>query len=109
MSDWSSDVCSSDLINTPLAIVRSSLDNLPAEEVPAHARTYLERARSGVDRLGLLVRAMSEATRIEQALANVEPEHFDLAGLLRECGEAYRSLLAQIGRATCRESVCQDG
>lgn len=81
-------------INTPLAIVRSSLDNLPADEVPAHARTYLERARSGVDRLGLLVRAMSEATRIEQAIASVEPEQFDLAGLLRECGEAYRSLLA---------------
>lgn len=81
-------------INTPLAIVRSSLDNLPAEDVPEHARTYLERARSGVDRLGLLVRAMSEATRIEQAIASVEPEPFDLAGLLRECGEAYRSLLA---------------
>src|SRR3546814_18464348 len=37
---------------------------------------------------------MSDSTRIEQAIANVEPEHFDLAGLLRECGEAYRSLLA---------------
>jgi len=81
-------------INTPLAIVRSSLDNLAGDSLPAPSQPYLERARSGVDRLGLLVRAMSEATRIEQAIASIEPEHFDLAGLLRECGEAYRSVLA---------------
>lgn len=81
-------------INTPLAIVRSSLDNLPAEDVPAHARPYLERARSGVERLGALVRAMSEASRIEQAIASAEPEEFDLALLVREVGEAYRVLLA---------------
>ncbi|PKM07053.1 MAG: histidine kinase [Gammaproteobacteria bacterium HGW-Gammaproteobacteria-4] len=81
-------------INTPLAIVRSSLDNLAGDSLPAPSQPYLERARSGVDRLGMLVRAMSEATRIEQAIASIEPERFDLAGLLRECGEAYRSVLA---------------
>lgn len=81
-------------INTPLAIVRSSLDNLPAEDLPAHARPYLERARSGVERLGALVRSMSEASRIEQAIASAEPEEFDLSALVREAGEAYRALLA---------------
>lgn len=81
-------------INTPLAIVRSSLDNLPAEDLAAHARPYLERARSGVERLGALVRSMSEASRIEQAIASAEPEEFDLSALVREAGEAYRALLA---------------
>jgi len=81
-------------INTPLAIVRSSLDNLPAEDLPEHARPYLERARSGVERLGGLVRSMSEASRIEQAIASAEPEEFDLSALVREAGEAYRALLA---------------
>lgn len=81
-------------INTPLAIVRSSLDNLPAEDVPEHARPYLDRARGGVERLGGLVRSMSEASRIEQAIASAEPEEFDLSALVREAGEAYRALLA---------------
>src|SRR3546814_2316878 len=57
-------------INTPLAIVRSSLDNLSGDSLPAPSQPYLDRARSGVDRLGMLVRAMSEATRIEQAIAS---------------------------------------
>lgn len=81
-------------INTPLAIVRSSLDNLSLEPLAPGAAAYVERARAGVDRLGGLVRAMSEATALEQAIAGAERETFDLRALLRELGEAYRPLLA---------------
>lgn len=81
-------------LQTPLAIVRSSLDNLDLAALPADARPYVARARDGVERMGQLVRTMSEATRIEHAIAAAEHETFDLARLLAEVGEGYRAVLA---------------
>jgi dedicated sortase system histidine kinase len=81
-------------LQTPLAIVKSSLDNLDQQAVPADARTYLARARGGAERLGAIVRAMSEASRMERAIAGVEGEDFDLAAVVHGCAEAYRPLLA---------------
>ena len=79
-------------LQTPLAIVKSSLDNLDHQAVPAEARTYLARARDGAERLGAIVRAMSEASRMERAIIGVEGEDFDLAAVLRGCVEAYGPL-----------------
>jgi signal transduction histidine kinase len=81
-------------LQTPLAIVKSSLDNLDHQAVPESARTYLGRARDGADRLGAIVRAMSEASRLERAIAGVEGEDFDLAAVLQGCVDAYRPLAA---------------
>ncbi|MFT3791066.1 MAG: ATP-binding protein [Rudaea sp.] len=81
-------------LQTPLAIVKSSLDNLDQQVVPADARTYLVRARSGAERLGAIVRAMSEASRMERAVGGVDAEEFDLAAVVRGCVDAYRPLLA---------------
>lgn len=81
-------------LQTPLAIVRSSLDNLDLAALPADARPYVARARDGVERMGQLVRTMSEATRIEHAIAAAEHEAFDLARLLADVGEGYRDMLA---------------
>lgn len=81
-------------LHTPLAIVRSSLDNLDLARLPDEARPYLSRARDGVERMGLLVRTMSEATRIEHAISAAEHEAFDLAGLLADVAEGYRGVLA---------------
>jgi signal transduction histidine kinase len=81
-------------LSTPIAIVRSSLENLEADPHGPLARTYIERARSGVDRLAALVRAMSEATRIEQAIAGADIEAFDLRALIADCAEGHRPLLA---------------
>ncbi|HEU4662478.1 MAG TPA: ATP-binding protein [Dokdonella sp.] len=79
-------------LNTPLAIVKSSLDNLEHHDVPAAARPYLARARDGAERLGSIVRAMSEASRIERAIASAEAEDFDLRALVAGCAEGYRAL-----------------
>lgn len=81
-------------LNTPIAIVRTSLENLEADPHGLPAATYLERARGGIERLGALVRAMSEATRIEHAIAGAELETFDLRALVADCAEGYRPLLA---------------
>jgi len=84
-------------LNTPLAIVKSSLDNLEHAldadgGVPPDAAPYLERARDGTARLGALVRAMSEASRMERAIAAAEPEDVDLRDVVRGCAESYRAL-----------------
>ncbi|WP_397607855.1 ATP-binding protein [Silanimonas sp.] len=81
-------------LQTPLAIVRSSLDNLDLAALPADARPYVARARDGVERMGQLVRTMSEATRIEHAIDAAEHEAFDLARLLADVGAGYRDVLA---------------
>ncbi len=81
-------------LHTPIAVARSSLENLEAEPLSEAARTYVERARDGVDRLGAIVRAMSQASRVERAIAAAEAEAFDLRALLADCAEGYRALLA---------------
>ena len=81
-------------LNTPIAIVRSSLDNLDQSRLSSDAATYVERARSGAERLDRLVRALSEASRLERAMASTEAEDFDLRALLAASAEAYRPLLA---------------
>jgi dedicated sortase system histidine kinase len=79
-------------LNTPLAIVRSSLENLEHAELPREALPYLARARDGTARIGAIVRAMSEASRMERAMASAEGEDMDLAQVVRGCAEAYRPL-----------------
>ena len=79
-------------LNTPLAIVKSSLDNLEHAELSADAQPYLARARDGVARLSTLVRAMSEASRMERAIAAADPEDVDLVEVVRGCAAAYRPL-----------------
>jgi signal transduction histidine kinase len=81
-------------LNTPLAIVRSSLDNLELERLEGSARTYAQRARDGAERLAGILRSMAEASRMERAIQAAEGEDFDLAPLVRGCAEAYRDLAA---------------
>lgn len=78
-------------LRTPIAVVRSSLENLGTETLPDSARTYMERAEAGLNRLSRILSRMSEATRMEQALATTESERFDLRPLLRECVSGYEA------------------
>lgn len=77
-------------LNTPLSVVSSSLDNLEAELPEPEQQPYLDRARAGVDRLRALVRAMSEATRVEEAASSATQMKFDLAALSQSAVEGYR-------------------
>lgn len=81
-------------LQTPLAIVKSSLDNLEHQQLAADAQPYLARARDGADRLGTIVRAMSQASRMERAIAAAEAEDFDLVAVVRGCADSYLPLLA---------------
>ena len=83
-------------LRTPVAVVRSSLDNLKQVELPDDARIYLQRAEQGLTRLTTIFARMSEATRLEQSLASVERERLDLKEVLQGCVGGYR--LAHPGR-----------
>jgi two-component system sensor histidine kinase ChvG len=78
-------------IRTPLTIVRSSLDNLEAEQLPESARTYVARARQGSERLNAILLAMGAATRVEEVIGSAERVNFDLVPLLSSALGAYRS------------------
>ncbi len=79
-------------LRTPLAVVSTSLENLEQEVDSPGARPYLERLRDGAGRLDSILAAMSEATRMEQAIRDTDPQRFDLAAVVEACGTAYADI-----------------
>jgi dedicated sortase system histidine kinase len=88
-------------LRTPLAVVRSSLDNLRLQPNPGDAGVYIDRAQGGLQRLAEILTRMTEATRLEQSLSEVERERFDLGALVKACVDGYR--LAYPGRSIACE------
>ncbi|MEO8135776.1 MAG: ATP-binding protein [Betaproteobacteria bacterium] len=79
-------------LRTPIAMIRSSLDNLQLAASANEAKVYVERAHAGLARLNFIFDAMAEATRLESAIANTPREAFGLTKVVRSCLEAYRSI-----------------
>jgi two-component system, OmpR family, sensor histidine kinase ChvG len=77
-------------LRTPIAVVRSSLENLKIAASAEEIRTYVARAEEGLARLNTILLRMSEATRLEQGLRTAERERYDLVALVRGCVEGYR-------------------
>ena len=84
-------------LRTPVAVVRSSLENLRMEGVADGARVYVERAEDGLNRLSRILSRMAEATRLEASLVTQEREPYELTKVIRDCVEGYR--LAYPGQA----------
>jgi two-component system sensor histidine kinase ChvG len=79
-------------LRTPLAVVSTSLDNLEHEPHESHLSPYLLRLREGTDRLEAILGAMSEATLIEQAVADTKPEVFAVDAVVASCVTTYRDV-----------------
>ncbi len=77
-------------LRTPIAVVRSSLENLKLAPTADEAQRYVARAEEGLTRLNTILQRMSEASRLEQGLASVERERYDLAEVVAGCIEGYR-------------------
>lgn len=77
-------------LRTPVAVVRSSLENLKLAPASEDAAQYIGRAEDGLQRLNRILDRMTEASRLEQSLSVVEPERFDLVPVVRGCVEGYR-------------------
>ena len=78
-------------LRTPIAVVRSSLDNLAQQPITPEAKVYMERAQEGVQRLNTILTRMTEARQLEQALQSIEQESFDLQQVVSGCVAGYRS------------------
>ncbi len=81
-------------LRTPMAVVRSSLENLKLEDEPAQRQVYIERAEEGLARLSKILTRMGEATRLEQSLQGEVRVPFDLAALVEECTHAFEQVFA---------------
>jgi len=79
-------------LKTPIAVVRSSLENLSQSTREEDRENYLARARTATDRLSQILHGMSEAARLEQSLDHAEKESFDLADVCAQATLAYQSL-----------------
>src|SRR3546814_11894392 len=98
ISDWSSDVCSSDLIGDP-------------HDAPPEAGDEALGYRLGQQVGFLLRRAHQHASEVFQSKIgnrNLTPQQFSVLVTLLERREIAQTRLGgQIGRASCRERVCQ--
>ncbi len=79
-------------LKTPVAVVRSSLENLSEDTDPETQTVYLKRAHQATDRLSQILQGMSEAARLEQSFDQAEKERFDLARVAAEAAAAYQAL-----------------
>jgi len=83
-------------LKTPIAITRSSLENLAenlsGQALDPQAQQYLSRAREGLDRQAAIVRAMSEAQRLEGSVKTADWDRIDLGAMLGHCVDGYRSV-----------------
>ncbi len=77
-------------LRTPIAVIQSSLDNLP-QQADEHARAvYIDRAREGLARLNRILTAMTEASRVEDSVRGEPLRPLNLVPLLREILPAYQ-------------------
>jgi dedicated sortase system histidine kinase len=98
-------------LRTPIAVVRSSLENLRLAEGAGERCTYIARADEGLTRLNTILQRMAEASRLEQSLSAATRERYDSVAVVRGCVEGYR--LAYAPRAfelsLPREPVALEG
>ena len=79
-------------LKTPIAITRSSLENLASQDLDPNARQYLSRAQEGLDRQAAIVSAMSEAQRLEGSVRTTDWETINLGEMLRHSVDSYCSV-----------------
>src|SRR5690606_39894086 len=79
-------------LKTPVAVVRSSLENLAHSDSDHERQQYLERAATATERLRRILNSMSEAARLEQSFDQADKEAFDLAEVASQATAAYQQL-----------------
>src|SRR3546814_10825226 len=109
ISDWSSDVCSSDLGQREIALAVLGPADLAFDGVAGTHAEFTNLIGRDVDVVGTseIVRlgAAQETETVGQHLDRAEPHDLITEiGLLLEDAEQQ---ILQIGRASCRERVCQ--
>ena len=90
-------------INNPLNTLSTSLQNLAEENPDVRDSKYLESAKRGVTRIGIIVQNLADAANLEESLESEELELVDIQKLIenyiancrithKECTFVYRGL-----------------
>src|SRR3546814_16503697 len=103
ISDWSSDVCSSDL---QIAAVEQFLDLLLHLCLDPDAVLETEVPRLFLEQVGVEVELLQVHLGVEDVfLVNIDIKH--LLARADRLRQNFLDRIDQIGRASCRERVCQ--
>jgi signal transduction histidine kinase len=81
-------------LRTPVAVVRSSLDNLRQSGVSEGSMPYVERADDGIRRMSVLISRLAEASQLEHMLEGAARERVTLDRMIRGCVDGYRAAYA---------------
>lgn len=79
-------------LKTPVAVIRTSLENLELSNLDDEASKYLTRAMQGTNRLSQTLNALSEANKLEQSLDYAQFQAVPFDDMLEELTEAYRQV-----------------
>src|SRR3546814_11540676 len=107
ISDWSSDVCSSDLLLWGNPAQTASLE---AERLPAKGRRQQESFGGSMAVIEGVKRVLQETLQLGDRVERFDPST-PLFGSIPECDSmavvTVVTALEEIGSASCRERVCQ--
>ncbi|MGH1429051.1 MAG: ATP-binding protein [Arenicella sp.] len=78
-------------VSNPLNVVNSSLENLTNEFQGSKESTYYKRAQKGLKRIQSILKNLTEAANLEQALEAETFVIFDVAKLVQSYKEVYQS------------------
>jgi len=76
-------------VSNPLNVVNSSLHNLSRETPGAAESKYMARAQNGLNRIGSILRNLTEAANLEQAMQSETREQIDLVDLIESYVDGY--------------------
>lgn len=77
-------------LRTPVAIVKSSLESLVMALPESENQVYMLRAKEGITRLSAILTLLSEATRLEQSIANTDKFTFKLNEIVSGCVQGFQ-------------------
>jgi two-component system sensor histidine kinase ChvG len=81
-------------LRTPIAVISTSLEHL--EQAAGNRQIYIDRARSGSERLNSIVAIMSEASQLEQSVTKEVLREFNLQQLLTDIIPVYRDIYRDV-------------
>jgi len=79
-------------LRTPIAVVRSSLENIELNDVSSENIETLKRADNGIMRLQTILNRMGEASRLEQSIDDSHFEQFELSEFLQNMNKGYSAI-----------------
>jgi len=82
-------------LRTPVAVVRTSLENIHLNEVSEDNIEILKRADNGIMRLQTILNRMGEASRLEQSIDDSTMETFPFAEFIEDMVAGYQGVYPQ--------------